>query len=200
MNGLALCANEYRQGSSAIILALAVLMPPFRHVVETSMVLHMLLQFPVLLLAGGLLAGQMSASWRAHAARWNAHGTTGLAFVGLNASLGMVPRLLDLAVTDMRVEIVKCMTLVLCGVALRLSWRPAGIIMQGFFLGNVLPMMAIAGSLYVDTPLRLCNQYHLDEQFRVGQSLIWIAGTVGTLWLARAALLFSREDSPSLHV
>jgi hypothetical protein len=200
VNSLGQCAKQYRQGLSAIVLALAVLMPPIRHVLETSMALHMLLQFPVLLLAGGLLVGQMPASWLACAARWNGYGITGLALVGLTASLGMVPRLLDLALTDARVEVMKCLALALCGVALRLSWRPAGIIVQGFFLGNVLPMMAIAGSLYVDTPLRLCNQYRLDEQLRVGQSLIWLAAGVGALWLARAGWVFTREDSPSLRV
>ncbi|SDD97839.1 hypothetical protein SAMN05216345_12610 [Cupriavidus sp. YR651] len=197
MNSLAQRAEEYGQGLAAIVLALAVLMPPIRKVVETSMALHMLLQFPVLLLAGGLLAGQLPGSWLTHVARWNAYGATGLALVGLNASLGMVPRLLDLALTDARVEVMKCLALALCGIALRLSWRRAGVIVQGFFLGNVLPMMAIAGSLYIDTPLRLCNQYRLDEQLRVGQSLIWLAGGVGALWLARAVWLFSREDAPA---
>jgi hypothetical protein len=87
----------------------------------------------------------------------------------------------------------------LCGIALRLSWRSAGIIVQGFFLGNVLPMMAIAGSLYVDTPIRLCNQYRLNEQLRVGQSVMWFAGSVGALWLARTGWLFTREDSLDLR-
>ena len=38
-------------------------------------------------------------------------------------------------------------TPVLAGAALRLSWRPAGLVVQGFFLGNVLPMSAVVGQL-----------------------------------------------------
>jgi hypothetical protein len=199
MNNLKQYAKEHHQGILAIFLALAVLMPPIRHMLEASMVLHMLLQFPILLLAGGMLTGQIPASWLTYSTRWNVYGITGLTLVGSTTSLVMVPRLLDLALTDVRVEVVKCLTLVLCGIALRLSWRSAGIIVQGFFLGNVLPMMAIAGSLYVDTPIRLCNQYRLDEQLRVGQSVMWFAGSVGALWLARTGWLFTREDSLDLR-
>jgi hypothetical protein len=189
----------YRQGMAAVVLALAVLLPPMRHALEAGMALHMLLQFPVLVLAGAMLAGQVSMAWRARVAAWNVHGITGLAFVALIAALGMVPRLLDLALTDTRVEVMKCAALVLCGIALRLSWRPAGIVVQGFFLGNVLPMMAIAGSLYADAPVRLCNAYRLDEQWWVGQGLTWLAAGLGALWLARAGWRFTREDSPGLR-
>jgi hypothetical protein len=64
---------------------------------------------------------------------------------------------------------------VLAGAALRLSWRPAGLVVQGFFLGNVLPMTAVVGQLYIDAPLRLCNAYLLDDQARLGQWLIALA-------------------------
>jgi hypothetical protein len=141
----------------------------------------------------------VTPAWRARVAGWNAYGIPGLAFVAIAAALGMVPRLLDLALVDMRVEIVKCAVLVLCGIALRLSWRQAGIVVQFFFLGNGLPMMAIAGSLYIETPLRLCNAYRLDEQLWVGQGLTWLAAGVGALWLARLGWRYSREDSAGLH-
>ncbi|HYG45142.1 MAG TPA: hypothetical protein VEA17_19655 [Bordetella sp.] len=159
------------------------------------MALHMLLQLPVLVLIGGLLAGQLTPTWQARAAGWNAHGITGLAFVAAAAALGMVPRLLDLALVDMRVEIVKYAAFVLCGAALRLSWRHADVVVQLFFLGNVLPMMAIAGTLYIDTPRRLCNAYRLDEQLWVGHALVWLAAILGAIWLARMGWRYSRDDS-----
>src|SRR3546814_4487371 len=92
-----------------------------------------------------------------------------------------------------------CTVLVLCGVALRLSWRQAGIVVQLFFLGNTLPMMAIAGSLYIETPQRLCNAYRLDEQLWVGHGLIWLAAGLGTLWLLRVRWQCSREDGLRLQ-
>ena len=187
------------QGCKATTLALTMLLPPIRHTLEQRMVLHMLLQFPLFVLIGLLLAGQLSAPCRARIARWNIYGITGLVFVAIAAAIGMVPRLLDLALIDVRVEITKCAALVLCGLALRLSWRQAGIVVQLFFLGNVLPMMAIAGSLYIETPQRLCNAYRLEEQLYVGKGLIWLAAGLGTLWLIRVGLLYSREDGPKLQ-
>ena len=187
------------QGYVATALALALLLAVTRRTLEQSMALHMLLQFPVLVLIGMMLTGQVPLTWQARAARWNAYGITGLAFVAIISALGMVPRLLDLALVDMRIEILKCAVLVLCGMALRLSWRRAGIVVQLFFLGNVLPMMAISGSLYVDTPQRLCNAYRLDEQLWVGQALIGVAAGLGAMWLGRVGWQYSRQDSAGLH-
>lgn len=187
------------QGYTAAALALAVLLPPMRHTLEKSMALHMLLQFPVLILSGVFLAGQLAPTCQARIAKWNSHGITGLAFVAIAAALGMVPRLLDLTLVDSHVELAKCIGLVLCGVALRLSWRQAGIVVQLFFLGNVLPMMAVAGALYIETPQRLCNAYRLDEQLWVGQGLIFLAAGLGTPWLLRLGWRYSREDGSRLQ-
>lgn len=185
--------TRYWQTYSAVALASIGLLPPMRHTLEKGMASHMLLQFSLLILAGVLLAGQISPPNRTRIARWNTYGITGLVFVAITAALGMVPRLLDLALVDVRVEWIKCAVLVVCGVALRLSWQQAGIVVQAFFLGNVLPMMAIAGSLYIETPQRLCNAYRLDEQLWVGQGLIWLAVGLGTLWLMRVGRQYSRE-------
>ena len=184
----------YGQTYTAVALASVVLSPPVRHMLEKDMALHMLLQFSLLILVGVLLAGQVTSVGRASIARWNTYGIAGLGFVAIAAALGMVPRLLDLALVDLRVEWIKCVVLVICGLSLRLSWRQAGIVVQFFFLGNVLPMMAIAGSLYIETPQRLCNAYRLDEQLLVGQELMWLAGGLGTLWLVHVGWKYSRED------
>ena len=73
--------------------------------------------------------------------------------------------------------------LVLCGAAVRVSWRPAGLLVQGFFLGNVLPMTAVAGQLYQDSPMRLCNAYLLDDQVRLGRMLVGIAVAMALAWM-----------------
>ena len=136
---------------------------------------HMLLQFPLLALAGGLLAGALSPRVRLRPEAWNAHGITGLLFAALVTMLLMIPRVLDLALVDARVEAAKWIALLACGAALRLSWRRAGLLVQGFFLGNMLPMTAAAGQLYADSPLRLCNAYLLDDQVRLGTGMVALA-------------------------
>ncbi len=168
--------------AAALLLVLA--LPAARHFLEAGMTRHMLVQFPLLALAGFLLAGRLPRRWLVRVNRWNGYGITGLFACALILALAMIPRLLDLALVNGRVELAKWLALILCGAALRLSWQPAGLLVQGFFLGNVLPMTAVVGYLFESSPLRLCNAYLLDDQELLGQRLIWISATTGLVWFA----------------
>lgn len=191
--------TAWRPPAWAGLLLLAVLaLPPVRTVLEGSMTTHMLLQFPLLALGGGLLAGALPPASRAAVARWNAFGITGLVASALVLMLLMVPRLLDLALADAGVGLVKWLALLACGAALRLSWAQAGGVVQAFFLGNVLPMMAVAGHLYQESPLRLCNAYLLDDQVRLGQALVALSVTVAVAWIAWAFFTLARREARSL--
>lgn len=189
-------------GRPAAWLALALLavlaLPPVRAALEASMSRHMLLQFPLLAGAGWLLAGALPARWSARVEAWNAYGIAGLLACALVLSLLMIPRLLDLALVDGRIELLKAFSLLACGAALRLSWRPAGLLVQGFFLGNVLPMTAAAGQLYQDSPLRLCNAYLLDDQVRLGEGLVLLAVVIGLAWLVNLFRTLVRREAGSL--
>jgi hypothetical protein len=165
-----------RSGAAAAAAGLAVLaLPPVRHLLESSMTLHMLVQFPLLVLAGALLARTLPARWRRRADAWNAHGMAGLLAAVLVLMLLMIPLLLDLALVDARIEAAKFLALLACGAALQLSWQRAGLLVQAFFLGNVLPMTAAVGQVYRDSPLRLCNAYLLEDQARLGLGLVVLA-------------------------
>ncbi len=180
-----------------MLLALLAL-PVARHWLEASMWRHMLLQFPLLLLAGTLLAAALPPRARRAIAGCNAHGIAGLVWVGVVLSVLMVPRVLDLALRDMGVEAAKCAALLLAGTGLRLSWRPAGLVLQSFFLGMLLPMMAVVGQLYIDSPLRLCNAYLLDDQERLGRWLIALAAVLAMAWLAHVAWRLVRREEATL--
>jgi hypothetical protein len=153
----------------------ALALPPVRGWMESSMSLHMLLQFPLLVAAGFLLARAIPTRWRALLDGWNAHGMAGLLACALTLMVLMIPRALDLVLSDPVLEAAKWLARLACGAALRLSWQRAGLLVQAFFLGNVLPMMAAAGQLYQDAPLRLCNAYLLDDQVRLGQGLVTLS-------------------------
>lgn len=182
--------------------------PPVRAAMEAGMAAHMLLQYPALMAAGALLAAGLRPRWRQRLAPWNALGMSGLLFAALALAVLMIPRVLDLALVDGRVEALKWAALAGCGFALVLSWPRAGLVVQGFFLGNVLPMTAVAGSLYLDAPLRLCNAYRMDEQQTVGQALIVLAAVVAAAWLVRTGWTLSRgsgsladgADAPPLRL
>lgn len=194
MRWLARCTPA-RQGLAGLLLLALLASPPLRQLLEVSMWRHMLLQYPLWLLAGALLAGALGPDARRSLARWNAHGIAGLAGVGVVLSVLMVPRVLDLALSDALVETLKCAALLLAGAALRLSWNAAGLVLQGFFLGNMLPMMVVVGQLYIDAPLRLCNAYLLDDQARLGRWLVALAAVLALAWLAHAAWWLVRRGA-----
>jgi hypothetical protein len=180
-------------GLGAALLAV-LLLPPVRQALEASMARHMLVQYPALMLAGALLATAMSERARQRLAAWNALGLSGLTAVALTLAELMIPRVLDLALVDPAVEAAKVVALVGAGAVLAPSWRAAGRVVQGFFLGNVLPMSVIVGTLYQDSPLRLCNAYRLDDQRQLGLALVWGAGALAAWWLGRVMWRLSRTD------
>ena len=184
-----------RQAALGLLMVVLLALPAARAALEASMWRHMVLQAPLWMLAGALLAGGLGLRARARVARWNAHGISGLLYAALVLALLMVPRVLDLALVSPAVEAAKCAALVLAGAALRLSWRLAGLVVQGFFLGNVLPMTAVVGQLYIDSPTRVCNAYLLDDQDRLGQWLVAMAAVLAVLWLVQALWRVARSDT-----
>ena len=165
-------------------LLMAALLPATRAVMEARMETQMRVQFPLLIAAGVLVCDAVPRRWTDVAMQWNEHGLAGLVAVAWTLMLAMVPRLLDLALVDPRVEAVKVAALVGAGIAMRLSWPAAGVLVQAFFLGNVLPMMVVVGTLYQDAPTRVCNAYGLDDQRRLGAELLWLSFGIAMLWLA----------------
>lgn len=184
-----------RQLLVALALLVSLLVPAVRHWLTTSMWRHMVLQFPLWMASGALLVAALSPAARRGIARWNALGISGLVGAGAVLAVLMVPRLLDLALVSPYIETAKCVALLLSGAALRLSWRAAPLVVQAFFLGNVLPMTAVVGQLYVDSPLRLCNAYLLDDQARLGQWLVTLAALLAVGWLVQVAWWLVRRDA-----
>lgn len=189
--------HQWQLPVTLILLGLLAL-PAVRHFLEASMTRHMLLQFPLLMLAGFSLAGVLPPRWVAWLNHWNGYGISGLFATALLLALLMIPRVLDLALVDSRVELAKWLSLLLCGAALRLSWQAAGLLVQGFFLGNVLPMTAVVGYLFESSPVRVCNAYLLDDQERLGEKLIWITAAVGLAWFAHLILVMMRREAHAL--
>lgn len=182
----------------AVALLCLLALPGLRHGLEASMTLHMLVQYPLLALAGYLLAAALPGRWLARLGLWNAHGISGLFAAAMMLAILMIPRVLDLALVDGRIEILKCLALLACGAAGRLSWQAAGLLVQGFFLGNVLPMMAVVGNLYETSPVRVCNAYLLDDQARLGQMLVWIAAAIAGAWFAWLVRALMQRDAAML--
>lgn len=176
---------------AALGLLVVLTSSPARQFLEGSMARHMLVQYSMLALCGALLAGWLLAVQsertlirQPSVSGWNAHGMTGLFGTAMVLALLMIPRVLDLALVHLWMEFAKMTALVACGAAIRLSWRRAGWLVQGFFLGQVLPMMVVAGTLYESSTTRVCNAYLLDDQALLGRLLVWIAAGIALAWVA----------------
>jgi branched-subunit amino acid transport protein AzlD len=156
-----------------------------RHWLEASMLRHMLLQLPLLVAAGWLLAGRSRAM--ARAAAIDQHGVTGLAILLFVGAYWMIPRALELSITAPPAEAAKFASLLLLGALLPGSLTRANWIVQIFFLGNFSWMMAIAGIQYQDMPRQLCNAYLLDDQITTGVALVVASIAIAIAWCRRLA-------------
>ena len=177
---------SWRTAAAWLLLSLT-LLPPVRTTIESSMTTHMLIQYPCMMLVGAVLVERLPACCLSRAQRWNELGISGLVASALALAVLMVPRVLDLALVDGHVEILKLIALVASGAALRLSWQRAGVVVQAFFLGNVLAMTAVVGILYQDSAVRICNAYRLDDQQDLGLALVFVAIGVAAIWALHTA-------------
>lgn len=166
------------------MLPLLLLWPALRHTVEARMLLHMLVEFPLLLAAGWatqrlclrrpvlrqLAAGMALIDWR---------GWSGAALASIVAAAWMLPTLLDLALLDPMVAAAKYTSWWITGWVLAGSLRRMDPELLLFLAGNIAWMMASAGMLYLDAPARLCVNYLQDDQRQTGIGLVLVAVVLG---------------------
>ena len=151
-------------------------LPWVRSWLEGEMITHMLLQIPLLAIAGVLLASALPRTWRERIAGWNRGGISGALLATIVSSWWMVPRALDSALASPGAEVWKFVSLpLLVGLPAAVSWEPLGSLGRGFVIANVLPMWAVVGWLYVAAPVRVCNYYLMDQQLVAGQGLLWLS-------------------------
>jgi hypothetical protein len=175
--------SAFRLFAAACGLWLVLWLPPIRSALESDMALHMVVQVPLLIALGVLLA----AATRRHEPRWLAAadwlGIPGIVTVVLGTSFWMLPRALDQAVSDPWVDLVKFLSLpLLVGMSLGLSWRRMLSLGRAFIWANFIPKLGAIGGLYLAAPTRLCAYYRLDQQELAGWTLIAVAVALGMTW------------------
>lgn len=163
----------------AIGVLLAALL--FRQPLEARMTTHMLLQLPMLLLAGVLLARRPASGGGATASRWDPHGIAGLLLATLFTSTWMVPRALDAAVAHLSVDLAKALMLVAAGAVGGAAWARAPLAVRLFMGGNLGWMLASMGVLLASTPARLCASYAAADQTAAGYGLVVLTVAIGAV-------------------
>jgi len=165
---------------------------------EASMLGHMLVQLPLLVICGALLRPWLRLP--ARLARWDGQGLATLTAAAFVTTYWMIPRALEQALFEPLAAVAKFASLLLLGAALPGALRRAHVVVQLFFVANICAMMAIAGMLYRELPQRLCNAYLLDDQTVTGTALVVLALVLGVAWCIVNARHFAdppeRPDDP----
>lgn len=170
-------------GLGALYLFLAT--PAARGLLEATMTAHMLVQIPLLAIAG-ILACRLLPGRRQDALLAALGGPAACVLMALFASsYWMLPRALDGALTDPLLEAAKFISLPgLVGLPLALAWRRLSMIGRGFVWTNFISMLAVLGWLYIAAPVRVCNSYLVDQQASAGWLMVKLALLLFAWWLA----------------
>ncbi len=164
-----------------------------RQGLEAAMSLQMLVQIPLLALAGWWLLPLLPRRALDAIADWNRSGISGLLLATLVAMVWMLPRSMDAAIESFAVEVLKFTSVpLLIGMALAASWPRAGFVVRGVFLVEAIATAFRVGWLYEAAPQRLCTNYLLGDQQLLGR-LLFALGAVTSLWLV-GRLVWGRTD------
>jgi hypothetical protein len=163
---------------------------PARAWLESSMMLHMGVQLPLLAAIGFWLGRQWLSGGGSIAARvlatlqaFNAGGITGLVGASFAMVLWMLPRCLDLARLDPAVDALKLVSVPAAGMAIALSWPRLPRIARAVVHMEAIATLLRFGWGYLAAEERLCLAYLAGDQQRAGELLLW-AGALYAVALA----------------
>lgn len=153
---------------------------------ESSMLLHVLVQLPLLAWAGWLGGALLPSPWVEWLNRYNRRGVTGVVLVSGVAFFWMLPSALDASLDSGFFAAAKAVSItLLIGTALFVTSRVWHPLLKGLFLLEAWAMLARLGYVYAISPDRLCTNYLFGEQQLLGEALLWLAGAWAVLWTTR---------------
>lgn len=177
----------------ALAAALVGLAAAFRAPLEARAITHVLVQMPMLALAGALIAPLVPLG----RGRWNAGGWACLiAAIGCLA-IWMLPRSVDAALSDPRWEAAKFATLPLAfGLPLAAGWARAHPLLRGVAKAQSVSMAGVMAFLYTHAPDRLCNGYLIEDQRVLGWGFLALALGLAAAFVA--PLVAVASDRPAV--
>jgi uncharacterized membrane protein YqaE (UPF0057 family) len=155
---------------------LTIITPPIGIWLKQSMHTHMLVQLSLLVLIGVAIGQQLNKYYPQLLYQVKVFRAALLLLAIATMMIWMIPRLLDLAVENTWVDAAKVLSLpLLAGLPLYFAWQNFGPIVRGILHLEALATLLRLAWLYIESPTRLCVQYGLDDQKRLGTILIAIA-------------------------
>lgn len=179
--------NASHRAAGGLLLIGFLALPPVAGLLEADLPSHMLVQMPLLALGGWFLGPWLGARRPAGLRGFNAGGVAGILLAAFTMSYWMLPRAMDGALSDPRLELAKFLSLpLLLGLPLAWSWSRLGTVGRAFVWANLISMLAFLGWLYLASPVRLCNNYRVDQQTLLGWMLLALAAVIAVLWAGAA--------------
>ena len=170
-------------GYASILLYCLLLTPQALELLEHQMVLHMLVQIPLLIAVGWFLALCVSPLLIGVNEQWNGYGISGFILGIFTLGFWMLPQNLDGALSHLEFEIVKLVSLpFLCGLPLGLSWTTTTKLIRGFLKANFISMLLFLSWAYTVVPFRVCNNYLVSDQETLATTLFYITGVLSVFW------------------
>lgn len=163
-----------RQTIYGIVLYIILVIPPVTLFLESIMLLHMLVQMPLLILAGYLLGKWALTRYKIFFHKWNTTGISGIIIVLFVTTYWMLPRAMDESLSVWYIELFKFISLPVAGLFFRDSWRKLQILGKAFLFLNYISMFGIMAWLYIDSPIQVCNNYLETEQQALGWGFLVI--------------------------
>ena len=149
-----------------------------------TMVGHVLVQIPLLVLIGYVLGKSLEHRLERWLSLLNAGGIAGVLMATFAIAFWMIPRWLDASLVSTSIAGAKYLSLVLlAGMPLALSWRRLHPIARGVVKIEFLAMLFRMGWLYLISPDRFCNNYLLTDQIWLGRALIVVGIALSITWL-----------------
>ena len=153
---------------TTLLLLLALLRPW----VETSMALHMAVEFPLLFAVGVLFSLTLRPNQSTGFSAWNQAGLPCLLLSSLLLMSWMLPITFDAALLSWRIALLKVVSLLLAGGLTGWVWSRLHLIVRFIFTLNLSGMNILLGVLYLTAPQQLCSAYRSNEQIMAGLSLL----------------------------
>ena len=164
--------RRLRPGLAAIIMFACIL---GNRALEADPVLHVLVQLPLLGVCGALLAPRRE--WR-----WAQGGFAPLLAALFGIAFWMLPRSIDGAVSFPLMTLAKFLSVPLIGALLVIGWRQAHALLRGFLKAQAISMAGFMAFLFTHSPVRLCNNYLIDDQWRLGFGFLFLAIGLAMAW------------------
>jgi hypothetical protein len=189
----AIAAAQAAAGAGLII---ALILPFSRGRLEATLVGHVLVQMPLLALAGWAFGSALEPRLDRVMEQWNRFGIAGFTFTIFTMLFWMVPRSVDSAIEYTGYEVFKFVSLPCAGAALALSFPRTLVLLAGALKANLVSMLGVLAWLYTAAPVRLCNSYLGIDQKMLGAGMALLAGALAVYW--GLGLLFGSRNGASI--